>query len=191
MGSAPLVAAAATTRNPARQALVSMSGTFWDTVIICALTGIVLVSTMIGSPEVVELIRSGEITAGAALTNAAFGSIPVVGKWILLVGLSTFALSTILGWSYYGNRCIAYLFGKNGILPYHIIYIVMAFLGTTTFVAGWVWDISDIFNALMAIPNIVVVLLLSGLIWRETQHYVYDGNLDEKDTTEIPVIETK
>jgi len=191
MGSAPLVAAAATTRNPARQALVSMSGTFWDTVIICALTGIVLVSTMIGNPEVVELIRSGDIGGGAALTNAAFGSIPVVGKWILLIGLSTFALSTILGWSYYGNRCVAYLFGKNGVLPYHVIYVVVAFLGTTTFVAGWVWDISDIFNALMAIPNIIVVLLLSGLIWRETQHYVYDGNLDEKDQTEIPIIATK
>ncbi|MDR1712544.1 MAG: alanine:cation symporter family protein [Coriobacteriales bacterium] len=191
MGSAPLVAAAATTRNPVRQSLVSMTGTFWDTVIICMLTGIVLVSTMIGHPDIAAAITSGQISAGADLTTTAFNSIPVVGRWILVVGLSTFALSTILGWSYYGNRCVAYLFGKHGVLPYHILYIVVAFLGTTGVVMGWVWDISDIFNALMAVPNIICVLLLSGLIWRETKHYAYDGNLDEKDETPIPVVAAK
>jgi AGCS family alanine or glycine:cation symporter len=191
MGSAPLVAAAATTRNPVRQSLVSMTGTFWDTVIICLLTGIVLVSTMIGHPDIAGAIAAGDIKAGSDLTTTAFNSIPVVGRWILVVGLSTFALSTILGWSYYGNRCVAYLFGKNGILPYHILYIAVAFLGTTGVVAGWVWDISDIFNALMAVPNIICVLLLSGLIWHDTKYYVYDGNLDEKDETEIPLVATK
>ena len=190
LGSAPIVASAATTRNPARQALVSMTGTFWDTVVICALTGIVLVSTMLAHPEIVASISAGEITAGAQLTSAAFASIPFVGTPVLVLGMVLFSYSTILGWSYYGNRCVTFLFGKRAIKPYQVLYVLAAFMGAVG-VADIVWTISDITNALMAIPNIIVVLMLSGLIAKETKHFVYEDNLDEKVEEEIPVLESK
>ncbi len=190
LGSAPIVASAASTRNPARQALVSMTGTFWDTVIVCALTGLVLVSTMLGNADLAAQVESGSITAGAELTSAAFAEIPLIGTPILVVGMILFAYSTILGWSYYGNRCITYLLGRHAIRPYQVLYLVVAFLGAIG-VGDLVWSISDITNALMAVPNIIVVLLLSGMIARETKHYVYDGNLEEEDTTPIPQVESK
>lgn len=187
LGSAPIVAAAAATRNPARQALVSMTGTFWDTVVICALTGLVLVSTALANPG---LIEGGIITKGAELTSAAFAEIPVIGTPILVFGMITFAFSTIIGWSYYGNRAVTYLFGTKAIRPYQIIYVAVAFLGVIG-VGDVVWTCSDIANALMAVPNIIVVLLLSGIVARETKHYVWEGNLDEECTDEIPVVKTK
>ena len=187
LGSAPIVASAASTRNPARQALVSMTGTFWDTVVICALTGIVLVSTMLANPEIME---QGLITAGADLTSAAFASIPYIGTPILVFGMILFAYTTILGWSYYGNRCVTYLFGKHAIRPYQVIYVLVAFLGAIG-IGDVVWTVPDITNALMAVPNIIVVLLLSGMIARETRHYVWEGNLDEVDETPIPQLESK
>ena len=190
LGSAPIVASAASTRNPARQALVSMTGTFWDTVIVCALTGLVLVSTMLGNADLQQQVMAGSITAGAELTSAAFAEIPYIGTPILVVGMILFAYSTILGWSYYGNRCITYLFGHYAIRPYQVLYLVVAFLGAIG-VGDLVWSISDITNALMAVPNIIVVLLLSCMIARETRHYVYEGNLDEEDTDPIPQIESK
>ena len=190
LGSAPIVASAAATRNPARQALVSMTGTFWDTVIICLLTGLVLVSTMLGNADLQSEIMAGNITAGAALSSAAFASIPYVGTPILIFGMILFAYSTILGWSYYGNRCVTYLFGKRAIRPYQVLYVVVAFLGAIG-VGEVVWTVSDITNALMAIPNIIMVLLLSGLIAKETRHYVYEGNLDERDEAPIPQLDSK
>jgi AGCS family alanine or glycine:cation symporter len=190
LGSAPIVASAASTRNPARQSLVSMTGTFWDTVIICLLTGLVLTSTLIGHPELQAGLAAGDIATGGALSYAAFNAIPVVGKWILVVGLALFAVSTILGWSYYGNRCVAFLLGKHAVLPYHILYVIVTFLGAIG-IGGMVWNISDITNALMAVPNIICVLVLSGMIARETKHYVYDDNLDELDSTPIPQLESK
>ncbi len=190
LGSAPIVASAASTRNPARQALVSMTGTFWDTVVICLLTGLVLVSTMLANGEILTGITAQTVTKGAELTSAAFASIPFVGTPILVVGMVLFAYSTILGWSYYGNRCIAYLFGKHAVRPYQVLYVAIAFLGAIG-IGDVVWTISDITNALMAVPNIIMVLLLSGLIARETRHYVYDGNLNEKDETPIPQVESK
>ena len=190
LGSAPIVASAAATRNPARQALVSMTGTFWDTVIICLLTGLVLVSTMLGNADLQSEIMAGNITAGAALSSAAFASIPYIGTPILIFGMILFAYSTILGWSYYGNRCVTYLFGKRAIRPYQVLYVVVAFLGAIG-VGEVVWTVSDITNALMAIPNIIMVLLLSGLIAKETKHYVYEGNLDERDEAPIPQLDSK
>ena len=187
LGSASIVAAAASTRNPARQALVAMTGTFWSTVIICAITGVVLVSTMMAHPDIVT---SGTLVEGVDLTTAAFSAIPVVGMPVLVVGMVTFAYSTILGWSYYGSRCVSYLLGKNAVRPYQVLYVLMAFLGAVG-VGNVAWTISDIGNALMALPNIIVVLLLSGLIARETKHYVWDGNLDEHSNDEIPTVESK
>ena len=191
LGSAPLVASAATTRNPARQALVSMTGTFWDTVIICALTGLALTTGIMGNSDIAATFAAGGFAKNAAaLTTGVFSQIPVVGPLILCVGLVCFTYSTILGWSYYGNRCITYLFGKHAIRPYQIIYVIVAFLGAIG-VSGVVWNLSDITNALMAIPNVIAVLLLSGLIARETKHYVYDGNLMEKEDVEIPQFDEK
>ena len=123
LGSAPIVAAAARTRNPVRQALVSSTGTFWDTVIICALTGLVLVSSIIAYPEI-------DHTQGGALTKMAFGKIPYIGPAILSVGILTFAFSTILGWSYYGEKAMEYLGGKKWIIYYRIAYIAAAFVGS-------------------------------------------------------------
>lgn len=187
LGSAPLVASAATTRNPARQALVSMTGTFWDTVIICALTGLALVTGLLGNPDLsAQFVAGGFAKNAAGLTTSVFAQMGFIGPIVLCVGLVCFTYSTILGWSYYGNRCITYLFGKNAIRPYQVVYVIVAFLGAIG-VSGVVWNVSDITNALMAIPNIIAVLALSGLIARETKHYVYDHNLDEKCTDEIPV----
>ena len=132
----------------------------------------------------------GALGSGAALSSAAFASIPYIGTPILIFGMILFAYSTILGWSYYGNRCVTYLFGKRAIRPYQVLYVVVAFLGAIG-VGEVVWTVSDITNALMAIPNIIMVLLLSGLIAKETKHYVYEGNLDERDEAPIPQLDSK
>ena len=135
-------------------------------------------------------IDVANITDGGVLTSLAFDQIPVVGPMILVTGMVLFAFSTILGWSYYGNRCVTYLFGAKAQLPYQVFYVIIGFLGAVG-IGDAVWLVSDIGNALMAIPNIIMVLALSGLIARETQHYIYDGNLDEVCEDEIPVIESK
>ncbi len=170
LGSAPIVAAAAKTHNPVRQALVSSTGTFWDTVVICAITGLVIVSSVLAHPDI-------SFTDGAALTKAAFSKIPVVGSPLLLVGLVTFAFTTILGWCYYGEMAVEYLKGKRWTRIYRVIYIIVAFLGTVINLT-MVWNLADCMNALMAIPNLISLLLLSGIIVRETKHYLWDDNLD-------------
>jgi len=172
MGSAPIVAAAAQTRNPVRQALVSSTGTFWDTVVICAITGLVIVSSIIANPD----ISQGD---GGMLTKKAFGMIPYVGTPILTFGIITFAFSTILGWSYYGERAMEYLAGRRSIVFYRILYILLVFAGATMSLA-LVWNLADIMNALMAVPNLIALLLLSGVMAKETQHYLWDKNLDEE-----------
>ena len=182
MGSAPLVASAAQTRNPVRQALVSATGTFWDTVVVCLMTGLVLVTTIMKNPN----INMDMIEDGSQMTTAAFSQIPVLGPMILVVGIITFAYSTILGWSYYGERCCEYLFGQKGMLPYKILFIAVIVIGPVLSL-DLVWTIANILNALMAVPNLVAVLLLSGVIAKETRHYL--KNLDEADTTEIPVVD--
>lgn len=180
MGSAPIVAAAAQTRNPVRQALVSSTATFWDTVIVCALTGLVLVSSIIAYPDI-------SYTDGAKLTQAAFGKIPYVGSIILTVGLVTFAFSTILGWSYYAEKAIEYLAGKKTIYVYRGIWVVLVFVGAVVDLS-LVWNIADGTNALMAIPNLISLLLLSGVVAHETKKYLWRNHLDDYDTTEIPEI---
>lgn len=173
LGSAPIVAAAAQTKNPVRQALVSMTGTFWDTVVICAITGLVLVSTILKFPSISDGVN------GAELTNAAFSQIPVIGPIVLTIGLFTFVYSTILGWSYYGERGVEYLVGKKGIKPYRYLFTVVVFLGSVA-AMPLVWDMADAMNAMMAIPNLVALLLLSGVIVKETKEYLWDGNLDKE-----------
>lgn len=191
LGSAPIIAAAAQTRNPAQQALVAMTGTFWSTVVICLLTGIVLVSTMLAHPDIQEVILANpNIFTGARLSSIAFSKVPIIGTPILVLGMVAFSYSTILGWSYYGSRCTAYLFGTRGVRPYQVVYVLVAFFGAIG-IGDSVWLVSDIGNALMAVPNIIAVLALSGLVARETKHYVYDGNLDQPSKDEIPTVASK
>jgi AGCS family alanine or glycine:cation symporter len=178
LGSAPIVAAAAQTKNPVRQALVSATGTFWDTVVVCAISGIVLVTGMLRDPANLGMLK------GAALTKAAFSQIPVVGPTVLTVGLLTFVFSTILGWSYYGERASEYLFGKAAILPYRVLWVLASFAGSVTSLA-FVWDLSDAMNALMAIPNIIALILLNGIIVAETRKYLWEGNLDTASAESI------
>jgi alanine or glycine:cation symporter, AGCS family len=160
MGSAPIVAAAAQTTSPVRQALVSATGTFWDTVVICALTGLVIVA-------------SGEWTSGqssVALSKLSFGHLPHVGSIILTVSLFFFVFSTLIGWSYYGEKAAEYLFGERIIKPYRYVWVLAVFIGAVVNVPV-VWSFADTANALMAIPNLLSLLLLSGVIAKETTAY--------------------
>lgn len=182
MGSAPLIASAAKTKNPKRQALVSMTGTFWDTVVICLLTGIVLVSCIIKYPSIDAL--SGN---GAALTSQAFSTIPVIGMPLLIMGLITFAFSTILGWYYYGERCSVYLFGEKAIIPYKVLWVICVFIGAIISI-DVIWDFADLMNGLMALPNIVAVLFLSGVVAKETKKY---SGIHINDEDKTPIEELK
>ena len=183
MGSAPIVAAAAQTRNPVRQALVSATGTFWDTVVICALTGLVIVSSVLAFPDI-------GYQDGAELTHAAFTKIPVIGAPLLTFGLITFAFSTILGWCYYGERAMEYLKGRKWMLAYRVLYILAVFAGSVANLAI-VWNVADCMNALMAIPNLVSLLLLSGVIVRETREFLWSGRLDEEASAKVSPPEEK
>lgn len=162
LGSAPIVAAAAKTKNPVQQALVSSTGTFWDTVVVCAMTGLVLVN-------------SGDWARGlngALLTRAAFADIPVLGPAILCIGLLTFVFSTILGWSYYGERAVEYLFGHAAVLPYRWLWVAAVMAGSVMSMPS-VWAFADIANAFMAFPNLVSLILLNRVIIHETQKHLW------------------
>lgn len=168
LGSAPIVAAAAQTKNPVRQALVSSTGTFWDTVIVCAMTGLVLVN-------------SGDWTRGlqgASLTKAAFSEIHSVGPVVLTIGLLTFVFSTILGWSYYGEKAAEYLFGSRVVTPYRWLWVAAVMIGSVA-TLPMVWSFADIANGLMAIPNLISLLVLNKVIVSETKKYLWSDNLDQ------------
>ncbi len=169
LGSAPIVAAAAQTKNPVRQALVSSTGTFWDTVVVCAFTGLVIVN----SGDWMEGLK------GAALTKAAFTEIPYVGPVALTVGLLTFVFSTILGWSYYGEKAAEYLFGVKIIKPYRWLWVIFVFVGSVLSLHS-VWTFADITNALMAIPNLVSLIFLNRILVGETKKYLWEGRLEEE-----------
>lgn len=175
MGSAPIVAAASQSRNSVRTALISSTGVFWDTVVVCLMTGLVLVSSIIANDAL-----SSVGLEGGQLASLTFAQIPVVGTPLLVFGVMTFAFSTILGWYYYGERSVMYLFGNKARLPYRLLWVVFAFLGAVLNLA-LVWKIADALNALMAIPNLIAVLLLSKLIVKETKYYLHENRLDERD----------
>ena len=184
LGSAPIAAAAAQPRNPVRQALVSSTGTFWDTVVVCAMTGIVLVTSIMKNPN----IDVSGVDNGGVLTTMAFDQIPVIGPVILVLGIISFAYSTILGWSYYGERCIEYCLGKKALMPYRVIYVAVAAIAPII-ALDLVWSVADILNAFMAVPNLVAVLLLSPVIVRETKKYIH--NLDLSDDEEVPTVDER
>jgi AGCS family alanine or glycine:cation symporter len=167
LGSAPIVAAAAQTKNPVRQALVSSTGTFWDTVVVCAMTGLVLVN----SGEWIKGLK------GAALTKAAFSDIHIVGPIILTTGLMTFVFSTILGWSYYGEKAAEYLLGPKVITPYRWLWVGAVLMGSLLSLPT-VWSLADVTNGLMAIPNLISLIALNGVIVAETRRYLWNNNLD-------------
>ena len=168
LGSAPIVAAAAKTKWAAEQGLISMTGTFIDTIIICTLTGLSLV---------VSGVWCGPLN-GAAMTESAFTmAFPAFGSLLLLVGLVLFAFTTILGWDYYGERCVEYLMGVKAILPYRIIFICLIACGPFLKLEE-IWVLADIVNGLMAIPNLIALIALSGVVVAETK--AYQKHLDEQ-----------
>ena len=169
LGSAPIVAAAAQTKNPVRQALVSATGTFWDTVVVCALTGIVVVNS--GGWQ--------QGMSGSALTKFAFEDLPTIGPIVLTIGLLTFVFSTILGWAYYGEKAAEYLFGPGVIEPYRVLWVLAVMVGSVSTLQA-VWSFSDVANGLMAVPNLISLLALNGVIVAETRHYLWSGNLDKQ-----------
>lgn len=156
MGSAPIVASAAQTRNPVRQAMISSTGTFWDTVVVCLMTGLVLVSSIIKNPAI-------DVSDGGDLTYKAFQQIPVIGTPILVIGIAAFAYSTILGWSYYGERCVEYLFGRGGMIPYKLIFVFILLIGPVIKL-DLVWTMADIFNALISLQRKLACMCLSVLV---------------------------
>ncbi|ACV68769.1 alanine/glycine:cation symporter family protein [Desulfohalobium retbaense] len=160
LGSAPIAAAAAQTKHPVTQALVSMTQTFIDTIIVCTMTGLVLVITGLWS--------SGE--NGAALTSQAFGAGMPGGELIVTLGLILFAYSTILGWCYYGEKSIEYLLGEKSIVPYRVLFVIFVGVGAVLKL-DLVWALADVFNGLMAFPNLIALLVLTPVIVKETRNY--------------------
>ncbi len=175
MGSAPIAAAAAKTNQPAKQALVSMTGTFIDTLIVCSLTAVAISSTGVWS--------SGE--TGVALTIQAF-SMGFPGEWgklIVTLAAITFAFSTILAWEYYGEKCFEYLFGDRWTLYYRYVWVAFVFVGATVKLE-LVWNFSDAMNALMAIPNLIGLIILSPVLAKKTNDYetgVKNGSINKYD----------
>ena len=176
LGSAPIAAAAAQTKEPARQGLVSMTGTFIDTIVICTMTGLSIVITGTWNTG----LEGVEITTAAFQKGLPFP--PVVASFALMICLVFFAFTTILGWDYYGERCLEYLFDKNmkAVRAYRWLYIICVFIGPYMTVAA-VWNIADIFNALMAIPNLIALLALSKVIVKETKAFTEKLNVEEKN----------
>lgn len=164
LGSAPIVAAAAQTRNPVRQALVSSTGTFWDTVVVCALTGLVVVNSGFWTEKGLN---------GSALTSEAFGHVGIIGPIFLTFSLLTFVFSTILGWSYYGEKAAEYLFGKKVLLPYRILWVIFVYVGSVQ-TLDLIWDFADLANGLMAIPNIISLIMLTKILKSETEKYIHE-----------------
>ncbi|MFA5103685.1 MAG: sodium:alanine symporter family protein [Candidatus Margulisiibacteriota bacterium] len=163
MGSAPIIAAAAKTKHPVQQALVSSTGTFWDTVVVCALTGIVVVN----SGAWMDGLN------GAMLTKAAFSALPVIGPAVLIGGLLTFVFSTILGWSYYGEKAVEYLLGLKSVKYYRLLWVVAVMVGSVS-TLPMVWNFADVANALMAVPNLLSLIALNGVIVAETKKHLWD-----------------
>lgn len=164
LGSAPIAAAAAQTKHAVTQALVSMTQTFIDTIIVCTLTGLVLIVT--------DAWQSGE--TGASLTTMAFETGFTGGKYIVTIGLMLFACSTILGWCYYGEKSVEYLFSTKAVKPYRILFVIFVGVGAVAKL-DFVWSLSDTFNGLMAIPNLIGLLALSPIIAKETREYFSSG----------------
>ncbi len=181
MGSAPQATAASVAKNAVKPALVGSTGVFWDTVVVCLMTGLVLVSSIVGNDSINCVLADGSTISGSGLVSACFNQIPLFGRPLLTFGILTFAYSTILGWSYYGENCIKYLFGKKAIRYYQVLWIVVIFIGAIL-TEGAVWTMADILNAAMCIPNVIAVLMLREQIAKDTRYYLYEGHLEDSDS---------
>ena len=169
MGSAAITAAAATTDNPVRQAYINMTGTFWDTIVVCTITGLAIASSgVLGQIDP----ATGQLYVGSALTIAAFSTVlGKVGGYLVTIGITLFAFSTILGWEYHGEKAFEYLVGTHKLnMVYRIIFSLVAYVGATQ-TLELVWNFSDIANALMAIPNLICMILLSGEIAKDVKAF--------------------
>jgi AGCS family alanine or glycine:cation symporter len=171
LGSAPIAHAAAETKGPVNQGLIAMLGTFIDTIIVCSITGLAIIAS--------GAWTSGE--SGAALTSLAFESaLPGFGGYIIAISLSIFAFTTILGWSYYGEKCVGYLLGAKTLLGYRILWIVMIYFGATADL-GFIWLLADTLNAMMALPNLIALALLSPVVFKVTKEFfASNGQTEEK-----------
>ena len=176
MGSSPIVSAAVRTPNPVQQALVSSTGPFWDTVVICSLTGFALTISIMSHAE----LASNE---GSLLTYHAFGTLGGLGSGVLTVSLAIFVISTLLGWSYFGERALEYLGGRRFILPYRILWVIAVFIGCIIPKSAIVWNFADLANGLMALPNLICLVGLSGVLVAQTRHYLWQHRLDEIDNS--------
>lgn len=161
LGSAPIAHAAARTDDPVRQGTVAMLGTFIDTMVICTLTAFVIL---------VSGVYDGGLS-GSELSIAAFNQAVAGSGWIVTLGLMVFAFTTVLGWSFYGERCTEYLFGVKGILPFRVVWVSVVVIGSLVGDRGVVWGVADTLNGLMAIPNLIALLLLSGTVFKLTRSY--------------------
>ena len=180
MGSAPQASAASVAKNAVKPALVASTGVFWDTVVVCLMSGLVLVSSIIANDQISCILADGSIISGSGLVSACFGQIPYFGKPLLTFGILTFAYSTILGWSYYGENCIRYLFNDGAVRYYRILWIIVIFIGAIATESA-IWTIADILNAAMCIPNVIAVLLLREEISKDTKYYLWDDHIEEED----------
>lgn len=184
LGSAPIAAAAAKTNSPAKQGLISMTGTFFDTIIVCTMTGLAIVITS-GSTGVFEV---GATIEGAGLTSAAFEiglPMAMLGKYIVNIGLIFFAFTTILGWNYYGEKCIQYLFGTKSIMPYRIVYIILVAIGPFL-PLELIFIIADIVNGCMAFPNLIALIGLRKVVIKETEEFFEE--IKAKDSIEEVIV---
>lgn len=184
LGSSPIVSAAVKTANPAQQALVASTGPFW-TIMVCTLTGITLTT--------VTMAAHGTINAAkdATLTADVFGTLGLVGTCMLAISLSAFAISTLFGWSYFGEKSLEYLGGQRLITPYRALWTLAVFIGCIIPKSTIAWNFADIANGLMAIPNLICLVSLSGIVAKETRYYLQNNNLDKINNTPIPTIDEK
>ena len=199
MGSAPLAAANSNSKNSARTGLIIMSGAFWDTVVICLITGLTLATAILASPELSATYAATEaglaegFAKGLVLTTSAFNQVPVFGPLVLIVGMVLFSYTTMLGWAWYGDRVVTYLFSSKAKQVYRVVFLIFVFLGAiggSALLASTAWDFADVMNGLMVVPNVVALWALAKLISKDTQHYIYDGNLEEVEIDEIPTVES-
>ena len=174
MGSSPIVAAPVQTPNAVQQALVASTGPFWDTVVICTLTGITITTCLYAHPEIAA-------EDGSLLSFHAFGTIGALGSWLLTISLAAFVVSTLLGWSYFGERALQYLGGVKWIKPYRMVWVVAVFVGSIIPKSDIVWNFADCANALMALPNLLSLVVLTPVLLHQTRRYLWGNRLDEVD----------
>ncbi len=182
MGSAPIVSAPAQTPNPVKQAIISSTGPFWDTVVICTLTGLALTTTLMNHPELAGQDRS-------IFTFHAFGTMGHLGSTLLTVSFLTFVISTLLGWSYFGERALQYLGGARLIFPYRMLWVVATYVGCVIPQSSIVWNFSDIANGLMALPNLIAIIGLTSVLVLQSRYYLWQGRMEDVSPHPIPELD--